>query len=844
MKKFLAILMAICMMASMLCVTAFAAESDAIVMEISGLKKDGKTIVSLNYWTKFDEGWEKAVDFAEDDDFMEEQGLDRIIVDLKADWNANSKGEFGKSSWDGFRCSTIYVPSDTRITINLNGHAINRGLTRATADGEVIFINDDADVIINNGTIKGGYGDMGDAGAIYIDGNARVTLNNVNVVNNRARWNGAGISVGAGSILTVNGGSFQNNEAINAGDLWLNYGGAVYVDGSTAVFKNVEFKENIAPANEAYGAALYADNSNVVIDNCTFNRNGIQTAKETSSETVIHSDESSITITNSTFTDNVARDLFYMKDSILNITGGVITKTAGVNIFHLEDTQANIEGVTITDNASGVMTLENSDELVNMIGCILGNNTPTQTEAAFVIDEPNTLALLDCTLGDTTFSNKEYVKISTSEVSREEGLISIELFREDGTVDSVRYYKDIASGWDYAIECAKTNAFNHVIINLFADWNVKRGFMVGAAGIPENAKVTINMNGHTIDNNATDDIINGEVLYIGVGADVVINDGTITGGYSNNGAGGIHIKENATVVLNNVNVDKNATDGSKGAGIAVYDGANLTMNGGSISQNEIYGFFPYGILYVNEATATLNGVTISGNKGCDEAKGVAIYADESTVTLNNCVVSDNDTDSYSESIIGAVDSKLIINNTYFINNGAVSDTMDFDYSHLFYLDDCDLTMTGGEITETHADKIFYLDDSKADIKDFTITGNASIVLDVDNSSAKVTLTDCILGNNEPVKEVADVIVDVIVDTAGTLVFTNCELGDTTFENKSMVTFSDKAVGSIFGEGSLTTIVAILALIASGVSIFLTVYYNKKKSVPVTANNAEETEDEE
>ena len=836
MKKIFAILVAVCMLAGALCITAFAA--DPIVLRVQAIKSGETSPVLIGEYTNFEDGWNDAMEIAGDSGEMKKNGYDRIIVDLYTDWNADKKGRFSDDFWNGpgFDNDTIYIPDEARVTINLNDHAINRGLTRATADGEVIFINDDADVIINNGTIKGGYGDMGDAGAIYIDGNARVTLNNVNVINNRARWNGAGILVGAGSILTVNGGSFQNNEAINAGDLWINYGGAVYVDESTAVFKNVEFKENIAPTNEAYGAALYADNSNVVIDNCTFNRNGIQTAKETSSETVIHSDESSITITNSTFTDNVARDLFYMEDSILNITGGVITKTAGVNIFHLEDTQANIEGVTITDNACGVMTLENGDELVNMIGCTLGNNTPTQTEAAFVIDEPNTLTMLDCTLGDTTFSNEEYVKISTSEVSREEGLISIELFREDGTVDSVRYYKDIASGWDYAIECAKTNAFNHIIINLYADWNVKRGFMVGAAGIPENAKVTINMNGHTIDANSTDDIINGEVLYIGVGADVVINDGTITGGYSNNGAGGIHIKENATVVLNNVNVDKNGTDGSNGAGIAVYDGANLTMNGGSISQNEIYGFFPYGILYVNEATATLNGVTISGNKGCDEAEGVAIYADESTVTLNNCVVSDNDTDSYSESIIGAVDSKLIINNTYFINNGAVSDTMDFDYSHLFYLEDCDLTMTGGEITETHADKIFYLDDSKADIKGFTITGNASIVLDVDNSSAKVTLTDCVLGNNEPVKEE----VDVIVDTAGTLVFTNCELGDTTFEDKSMIA----GVGSIFGEGSLSMIVSILALASSAFAIFFSVYYNKKNVAFVTADNAAEAEDEE
>ena len=40
---------------------------------------------------------------------------------------------------------------------------------------------------------------------------------------------------------------------------------------------------------------------------------------------------------------------------------------------------------------------------------------------------------------------------------------------------------------------------------------------------------------------------------------------------------------------------------------------------------------------------------------------------------------------------------------------------------------------------------------------------------------------------------------------------------------------------------ITMIVAFLALIASAVSIFLTVYYNKKKTVPVAANGATDTE---
>ena len=149
-------------------------------------------------------------------------------------------------------------------------------------------------------------------------------------------------------------------------------------------------------------------------------------------------------------------------------------------------------------------------------------------------------------------------------------------------------------------------------------------------------------------------------------------------------------------------------------------------------------------------------------------------------------------------------------------------------------------MNGGKITDNNADKIFYLDDTKADIKGVTVTGNASIILDVDNDSAKVTLTECTLGDNDPVKKEFD----VIVDTTGTLILSNCELGDTTFENKQYVDFGNGAgAGSVFGEGSFSMIVSLAALIASGISIFLIVDM-KKKLVPATANNTEENEDEE
>jgi hypothetical protein len=46
------------------------------------------------------------------------------------------------SNWgDGFAWSTIYVPENANISLNLNGHTINRGLEDSEDDGEVIYID-------------------------------------------------------------------------------------------------------------------------------------------------------------------------------------------------------------------------------------------------------------------------------------------------------------------------------------------------------------------------------------------------------------------------------------------------------------------------------------------------------------------------------------------------------------------------------------------------------------------------------------------------------------------------------------------------------------------------------
>jgi hypothetical protein len=142
-------------MASVLSVPVFALKEAPTpmgpVLRVSVLKRGAETPELVGEYYVFEDGWNAAIDLATSKEKLKAYDADRIVVDLLADWNANSKGEFGDSDLEGFRQSTIYCPSGVRLTINMNGHTIDRDLEKVEYDGEVIAIGDNANVIINGG---------------------------------------------------------------------------------------------------------------------------------------------------------------------------------------------------------------------------------------------------------------------------------------------------------------------------------------------------------------------------------------------------------------------------------------------------------------------------------------------------------------------------------------------------------------------------------------------------------------------------------------------------------------------------------------------------------------------
>lgn len=448
-------------------------------------------------------------------------------------------------------------------------------------------------------------------------------------------------------------------------------------------------------------------------------------------------------------------------------------------------------------------------------------------------------------------------------------------------------------GWNYAMELAgdtrkmKTNKYDHVTVDIYADWKANdagefgsgNGFSFSTLYIPEDAKVVINLNGHTIDRDLKEWEYDGEVMYINEDANVTINNGTITGGWSCNGAGGINVESGTNLILNNVHIVGNIADDDDGGGIALYD-ATLVMNGGSFRDNSIDGvvgnelFDCYGgAIYIEDSTATFNGVEFKNNQNTnDEDYGAAIYADDSEVYLYECTFDGNGVEDKGKNICGttsivhAEDSELVMEKVTFTNNGSYyQDEAGFYgtgtglFSSLIVLDDANFKLSGDSNFTNNAATflISVMDDSHIYVEDTTFYANKSFVMNshgyhYDDSYFK----NCTFENNK-VSD-AENLYEGMSDWAYTfnvsdesLTFIDCKMSDSTYSFQDLMKFVDtdaangsaRRFGSIFGEGSLTMIVALLALIASAVSIFLTVYYNKKKVAPVAADN-KEAEDEE
>ena len=191
------------------------------------------------------------------------------------------------SDWGNTR---LVIPEKSNVTLNMNGHMYNRGLSSYKSDGEVIWVGSNATLTINggdkgishtvgvyNGTststrnntsktfagglIAGGYSSNG-AGGIHVKSDVNLILNDVTIAGCRAEQNWGSDGYGGGIWLTGEKTNVYLNHSTITGCYAYNDGGGIY--GSNKDYTYIYLKDSHIDSNfcddEGGGIALDGEN--------------------------------------------------------------------------------------------------------------------------------------------------------------------------------------------------------------------------------------------------------------------------------------------------------------------------------------------------------------------------------------------------------------------------------------------------------------------------------------------------------------------------------------------------------------------------------------------------------
>ena len=224
---------------------------------------------------------------------------------------------------------TLEIPKNNTVTMDLNGHKLDRKLTqRGQGGGQVITVRQGATLHLSNGTLTGGWG--GGGGALLNEG-GNVTLTDVIITKNVADDRGGGVyNYGT---LTMTGGEITNN--ISKDKMSPEGGGGLFnAQNGTATLTNVTITGNKAEVKGGGGICNYGtmtlDGCTVTGNTCQLNGGGIWTA---ANATLKMKGANTITGTKSADrSGGVCSDLFLKTNALITVTGSLAGSTIGIDM--------------------------------------------------------------------------------------------------------------------------------------------------------------------------------------------------------------------------------------------------------------------------------------------------------------------------------------------------------------------------------------------------------------------------------------------------------------------------------------------------------------------------------
>ena len=188
-------------------------------------------------YSDFETGWTEAIPMSQKRPTTVTLLSDWIAPDNDGDGNGDFYYENSSGSEYGTDEGRLHLATDTiDITLDLNGHTINRNLSSSKEHGQVFRIEDGSLTIKDSseaqtGKITGG-NNNGNGGAFYMD-DGSLYLEGGEISGNKSTQNGGGIYAtnASDTYVYIKGGKVCNNSAdINGGGIYM-YNGYLYVDG-------------------------------------------------------------------------------------------------------------------------------------------------------------------------------------------------------------------------------------------------------------------------------------------------------------------------------------------------------------------------------------------------------------------------------------------------------------------------------------------------------------------------------------------------------------------------------------------------------------------------------------
>ena len=151
--------------------------------------------------------------------------------------------DYTAQTTDGY----LTIPSRHYVTLDLNGHTLNRNLTAATANGYVIEVNGTLTLTdgsaAGTGTITGGSGNNGSGVRVY----GTFTMNGGTISGNTAT-SGGGVYVQG--TFNMNGGTISGNTATSGGGVYVYNDKTINISGNPVITGNT--LSNNTTANNVY----------------------------------------------------------------------------------------------------------------------------------------------------------------------------------------------------------------------------------------------------------------------------------------------------------------------------------------------------------------------------------------------------------------------------------------------------------------------------------------------------------------------------------------------------------------------------------------------------------------